>query len=115
MSDMPATKQTVTVVQESDLKVQNIKIVVRQFKADEPGFLPQWRKLIALKRGISDVEKAQPEDIDEAVKFLASYITKPESAREKQAILDQITMQEMFNIFDAIQKGASIPPANGGV
>jgi hypothetical protein len=96
------------------VKAQNITIVVRQMKMDDPGAMPRFRKLLSIKRAFGDFEHAQPEDVDEAYQFLSEYIVTPSSPAEKRALLDRITMDEVMMIFSAIQKGATVPPVSGG-
>ena len=111
MSENPNVKIEVEPVK---MKVQNIQIVVRQIQPDEADFFPRWRKLLSLKRVFSDFEHAQPEDVDEAINFLADYITAPENRVERVKLLNKLKLEEIMNVFDAIQKGATVPPVNGG-
>lgn len=96
-----------------DQTVQNIPIKISPLKNDAPGFLPRWRNLLAAKRAVMDMERAQPEDIDKAIDLLCEHITAPADRASKVAILNQINGEEFSKLFEAIMRTEAVPPSNG--
>ena len=95
------------------VQARNIDVVVRAIKKNEPGFMPLWKRVLSIKRGIADFEKAQPEDVDEAYEFLCSVIVEPSTQAAKMDLLNSITNDEMMALFSAVI-GGGVPPSKGG-
>jgi len=97
-----------------DVQAQELTVKVRPLEKDTPGFMPLWRRILAIRRGLTDLEKACPEDVDAAYSMLCEYIVEPAEYAEKVAILDRINSTEMMAIFDAITGAGKVPPSKGG-
>lgn len=92
---------------------KNFRVVLRPLEKNKPGFLPLYRKMLAIKRAFSDFKNAKPEDVDEAVALLKQYMVEPVNDLEKQIILDTITEEEMGSMFDHIMGTNTVPLAKG--
>lgn len=93
--------------------VQNIKVVLKSLDKDAPGFLPRWRQILALKRSVTDIAKAQPEDVDEAMKLLEAHIVEPSEPQAKRNILNMASGEEFSAMFEQVLGMNSVPPPNG--
>lgn len=96
---------------DTTLTAQNLPIKVRPIKRGEPGFLPEYRALLATKRAFTDFEKALPEDVDGAMALLAKYIIEPASQAEKMRVLSLVSEEEVTRLFDVILGRNIVPPA----
>jgi len=95
------------------LTIQGTPVTVRMLDQKQPGFLPRWRQILSLKRAVQDINRAQPEDVDEAVRLLAEHLVSPADAPSKARVLDSANSDEFTLLFEAILGMNSVPPSNG--
>jgi hypothetical protein len=96
------------------VKAREFTVVLKALDPDAEGFMPLWKRVLSIKRGFADIDKAQPEDIDEAQAFLMSAMIEPSDPRQKQALLNRVTSSEMMAMLDAITGAGKVPPKKGG-
>ena len=99
---------------ESLVTAQTIEVKIRQIDPKSKGFLPLWHRIISVKRAMTDFQKAQPEDIDAAYSLLREFIIYPKTDAEKNALLDNITSEELMDLFNGIMGSPTVPPVKGG-
>ncbi len=95
------------------ITVQGTPVTLRVLDQKQPGFLPRWRQILALKRAVQDVARAQPEDVDLAIQLLASHIVEPADAPSKARVLDAANADEFTLLFESILGVNGVPPSNG--
>lgn len=91
------------------------KVKVKPLDMEGKGFLKKYRDVLAIKEAFFDFENASLKAFDDAIAFLKEHIVEPESERAKEALLDELDMNELLALFEAITGAAStVPPASGG-
>lgn len=95
------------------INIQGTPITVRMLDQKQPGFMPRWRQILALKRAVQDINRAQPEDVDLAVQLLADHLMVPADAPSKARVLDAANADEFTLLFETILGMNSVPPSNG--
>lgn len=95
-------------------ELKELNITIKPIDRNAPGFMPMYRKVLAVKRAFTNPDKAQPEDIDEVMLLLEQHITAPADPMEKRRILDLASAAQITQILDAILGAGIVPPANGG-
>lgn len=95
------------------INIQGMPVTVRMLDNQKPGFLPLWRQVLSLKRAVQDINRAQPEDVDEAVRLLADHIVEPADAPAKARVLDSANADEFSELFEVILGMRNIPPSSG--
>lgn len=113
MSDQTAPETKVQFV-EKTVKAQAIDVKIRQVDPKSRGFLPLWRRIISVKRALTDLQKAQPEDIDAAYSLLREFIIEPKTDAAKNALLNDITGDELMELLNQVMGSNTVPPTNGG-
>lgn len=80
---------------------------------DEPGYL---ERMVAVAGFMEMIEskKAKRQGFLDLVRFLADYVSKPESLPEREELLMKATQNELKGLLNALAGSGSVDPTSGG-
>ncbi len=95
--------------------MEDLQVKVKPMESLEgEAFFPRYRRLIAFKTALTDPMEATPRDVDAAYEFLKDHITDPEKEGDKVALLNELSAEQIGELFEQISGAKTVPPQNGG-
>lgn len=99
-----------------DAGKKELEITVKPTDLTGEGFIPKYRQILSFMQAFTNVAKATPDDLDEAVNFLVEHIVEPEDEFEKRRLIDKLTAEQVVDLFEKIGgQTTAVPPTRSEV